>query len=217
MSERLDIRLSEEEKKRLAELARQKGVNMTDLVRMWITRGDMVHILAEQLQDFVKDFDKWQLSGNTNTSISYLCRVLQGKVIKIPDASKHGITHEWIELFLQSFQLLRNDVLALKQRLSRFIIQKQPKKKFVLVDLIAEFTEIVTLYHNIFVEGFIKIIQKMDEKTKKDVGERYNDDFRTRYNEITSKYEDFLKRTQRELGSDLERTISRAKEFRARE
>lgn len=215
MAERLDIRLSEEEKKRLAELARQKNVSMTDLVRMWITRGDMVHILAEQLQDFVKDFDTWHLSGNTNTSISFLCRFLQGRVTQIPDPSKHEITHEWIELFLQSFQLLRNDVLALKQRLNRFIIQKQPKKKFVLVDLIAEFTEIVTLYYNIFVQSFIKIIQKMDEKTKKDVGETYNDYFRTRYNEITSKYEDFLKRTQRELGADLERTISRVKEFRA--
>ena len=49
----------------------------------------------------------------------------------------------------------------------------------------------VTLYNSVFIEGFIDILQMMDEKHIDDVSARYNDELRTRYNEITSKFEDF--------------------------
>ena len=216
-AERLDIRLSEEEKRRLAELAKQRGVNMADLVRMWIMRGDVVHVLAEQLQDIVNDFAKWHVLEDRSTNIGHLCNNLRGRTGSIDDEKTRVIVHEWIGFYNQSFRLVRNDVTELRKKLKKFINQKEPKEKDVLIDIIINFTNIVTSFNNIFVRGFINIIQKMGEGTKKDVGARFNDEFRTRYNEIASKYEDFLKRTQRELGVGLEGTIPRAKEFRTKE
>jgi len=86
-----------------------------------------------------------------------------------------------------------------------------------LVDLINEFALIIISHNNVFVESFIKFLQNMDEYSKRNFGARYNDDFRTRYNEIASKFEEFTKIAQRELGVDLEQAIPRAKEFRAKE
>jgi hypothetical protein len=217
MSERLDIRLSEEEKRRLAELAKQRGVSMTDLVRMWIMRGDVVHVLAEQLQDITNDFARWHVLENRSTSIHNLCENLRGRVGTIEDEMKRRIMYQWIEFFLRSFQLMRNDVSDLTGRLTTFITQKEPKEKMVLVHLIKEFTQIIISYNNVFVRSFIEILQNMDKYTKRDTGARYNDDFRTRYNEIASKCEDFLKRAERELGETLQQAIPRAKEFRAKE
>ena len=214
MSERLDVRLSEEEKKRLEELARQRGVSMTDLVRTWIMRGDIVHVLAEQLHDLVKDFNKWHVSENRNTSISYLCRSLGDRVQYIEDETKRGPIRGWANLLCQAFQFMISDVRDLRSKLDRFIRQKEPKEKNVLIEAILDFTQIVTSYHSIFVQGFIEILQNMDEDTKRLVGGWYNDEFRTRYNEITPKYEDFLKRAHRELGELSEQAMPRAKEFR---
>jgi len=214
MAERLEVRLSEEEKKRLAELAKQKGVSMTDLVRVWIMRGDVVHVLAEQLQDITNDFAKWHVLENRSTSIKNLCENLRGRVGAIEDEGKRAIMFDWIEFFPRSFQFMRNDVSDLKERLARFISQEEPKEKMVLVSLVNKFASIIISYNNVFVESFMKILQNMDEYSKRNFGARYNDDFRTRYNEIASKYEDFLKRAQRELGESLVQAIPRAKEFR---
>lgn len=218
MSERLDIRLSEEEKKRLAELATQRGVSMTDLVRTWITRGDVVHVLAEQLEDFVDDFDKWHVSENRNTSIRYLCEHLQGRTGFIKDdPSRQKVLYQWIGFFMQSFDLLKRHVSVLKTRVGKFIKQKEPKMKDDLIGLILQFILIVYYYDRIFLQGFLNILQNMDEQTKHSTGATYNDEFRTRYNEIASKLEDFLKRAERELGHGMEKVIPRAKEFRAEE
>ena len=217
MSERLEVRLSEEEKERLAELAKQKGISMTDLVRVWIMRGDVVHVLAEQLQDITNDFAKWHVLENRSTSINNLCENLRGRVGAIDNKGKQAtIIFDWIEFFNRSFRLMRNDVSDLKRRIAKFISQKEPKEKKVLVDLINEFALIIISHNNVFVESFIKILQNMDEYSKRNFGARYNDDFRTRYNEIASKFEEFTKIAQRELGVDLEQAIPRAKEFRAK-
>lgn len=217
MSERLEVRLSEEEKKRLAELAKQKGISMTDLVRVWIMRGDVVHIIAEQLQDITNDFAKWHVLENRSTSINNLCEHLRGRVGAIKDEGKREIMFDWIEFFNRSFRLMKNAVSDSKKRLAKFISQKEPKDKKVLADLINEFALIIISHNNVFVESFIKILQNMDEYSKQNIGARYNDDFRTRYNEIASKFEEFTKIAQRELGVGLEQAIPRAKEFRAKE
>lgn len=215
-AERLDIRLSDEEKKRLAELADQKGVSMADLVRTWIMRGDVAHVLAEQLQDIVNDFAKWHVLENRRTSVQFLCTDLRSRMA-ITDATRSRMMYRWLDLFHQSFQFMRSNVSNLSTRLSRFISQKEPKEKKVLVRLISEFAQIITSYHDIFVRGFMDILQDVDDKTKKDISGVYNDEFRTRFNEITSKYEDFLKRAQRELGEELKQAMPRAKEFRPSE
>ena len=217
MSERLDVRLSEEEKQRLAQLAKQKGVSMTDLVRVWIMRGDVIHVLAEQLQDIINDFAKWHVLENRSTSLSNLCENLRGRMGAIEDETVRKILFQWTDFFTRSFQFMRNDVSRLKRRLAKYISQEEPKEKNVLIDIISEFAQIIISHNNVFVESFIKILQNMDERTKNSSGARYNDDFRTRYNEIASKYEDFLKRAQRELGEPLEQAIPRAKEFRVKE
>ena len=216
MSERLDIRLSEEEKKRLAELAKQKGVSMTDLVRVWIVRGDVVHVLSEQLQDILNDFAKWHVLHNTNTSILYLCLNLRNRMDTVQDATKRTMIYKWTAFFDESFRFMRDNISDLTRRLSRFISKKEPKEKEILINLIIEFSKIVVSYHNVFVEGFMNILQNMGKNAKRDIGDVYNDEFRTRYNEIASKYEDFLKRVQRELGGGLEQAIPRAREFRAK-
>jgi hypothetical protein len=79
------------------------------------------------------------------------------------------------------------------------------------------FKQNVTLYNSVFIEGFIDILQMIDGKDTEDVSARYNDELRVRYNEITSKFEDFLKRAQRELGDTFEQTMPRAREFRRKE
>ena len=216
-AERLDIRLGEEEKKRLAELAKQRGVSMTDLVKTWIMRGDVVHVLAEQLQDIMNDFAKWHVLEHRSTNIGHLCNDLRGRMEGIEDQMRRVIIYEWIGFFNRSYQLIRNDVVYLRNRLNKFVKQREPKDREVLFKLTIEFSQIVTSYHNIFLQGFLDILQNMDEKTKRRAGETYNDEFRTRYNEIASKYEDFLKRTQRELGGGLESAMPRAREFRAKE
>lgn len=214
MSERIDIRLSEEEKKRLTELAQEKGLNMTDLIRTWITRADVVHVLAEQLQDISNDFAKYHVQENRSTSVRNLCDNLRNTLGSTDDPSKRTMIYEWIEFFNASFQLMVGDVANFKNRVAEFIKQPEPKRKDALIELVYVFNQIVILYNSVFIEGFINILQVMDKQTKEDVGGRYNDELRTRYNEITSKYEDFLKRAQRELGESLEQAMPRAKEFR---
>ena len=211
MSERLDVRLSEEEKKNLAKLAGQRGISMTDLVRMWITRGDIVHVLAEQLQDFVSDFNKWHVSEGRNTTIVNLCIIVRQRDV---DIERRKMIYGWISFFERSFKLMVRDVRDLMNRLKKFTKQKQPMERTFLIKAILDFSQAVTSYHNIFVQGFMDILQAANENTQAYVGGLYNDEFRTRFNEIASKYEDFLKRTQRELGEGLETVIPRAKEFR---
>lgn len=218
MAERIDVRLTEEDKARLAELAKQKGVSMTDLIRTWITRGDVVHVLAEQLQDISNDFAKWHVLENRNTCVRVLCDNLRNVLSSQQDEWKRIALYQWMDFFNRTFQLMVNDVSALKHRVAVFVRQTEPKQKDVLIELVVEFREIVTLYNNVFLEGFLSILQIMDEKGKDYIGRTYNDELRTRYNEITSKYEDFLKRVQRELGESFaEQAMSRAKEFRPTE
>lgn len=214
MSERIDIRLSEEEKMRIAELAKEKGVSMTDLVRIWIARADVVHVLAEQLQDVSNDFAKWHVLENRNASVRVLCDSLRNTISSNEEQWKRNAMYKWIEFFNQSFQLMVNDVSDFKDRVAEFLKQPEPKQKNVLVELINAFKRIVALYNNVFIEGFINILECMDEQAREYAGGTYNDEVRTRYNEITSKYEDFLKRAQRELGENLEQAMPRAREFR---
>ena len=213
MSERLDVRLTEEEKERLSELAKQKNLSMTDLVRMWITRGDVVHVLAEQLQDFVSDFNKWHM-GDTTASMHYLCRTLRSR--PITDPSTREIMFGWMELFDRSFDLLAKDAARLQVELNKFVNNREAKDKTILVETILNFSDIVYAYNSIFVQSFLKIVNNMDESGRNEVGRLYSNDFRTRYNELASKYEDFLKRAQRELGQGLERDMPRAGEFRSK-
>jgi len=215
MSERLDVRLTEEEKNRLAELAKQKNISMTDLVRTWIVRGDIVHVLAEQLHDFVNDFDKWHISDSSRASIVYLCKYVQARLPN--DPSIREIMYEWTAFFDQSFGLLVRDVNELRVGLNEFVNRKETKDKVVLVGAISDFTQIVHAYHSIFVRTFMRILENIGEHQQKDAGGLYNDNFRTRYNELASKYEDFLKRAQRELGEGLAHAVPRAGEFRPKE
>jgi len=208
--------LTEEEKARLAELADQRGVSMTDLIRTWIVRGDVVYVLAEQLKDIVDDFAKWHVLENRSTSIQYLCDTIRNNIGAIENEEKRIIIYRWLESFLRSFQLIKDDVSNLKRRLDKFISQREPKEKNVLIELILEFSKIVSSYYDIFVQGVLDILQNSGELTDRHIGEIYNDEFRTRFNEITSKYEDFLKRVKRELGEGLEQALPRAKEFRVK-
>jgi hypothetical protein len=217
MAERIDIRLSEEEKARLAELAKERGLNMTDLVRTWITRGDIIHVLAEQLQDISNDFAKWHVLENRNTCIRNLCDDLRNRLSADEEQWKRVAIYNWIELFNRSFKLMEDTVSQFKHNLELFVRQSEPKKKEALIELALVFKKIVTLYDSIFIEGFTNLLQMMDASYTEDVSSRYNDELRTRYNEISSKYEDFLKRTQRELGESFEQAMPRAKEFRRKQ
>jgi predicted transcriptional regulator len=217
MSERFDIRLSEEEKARLAELAKQKGVSMTDLVRTWITRGDIIHVLAEQLQDISNDFDRWLVLENRGTCVRNLCDELRNRLPPDMEQWKHLAIYTWIEFFNRSFELMKNSVSKSKHTIDLFIRQSEPKQKEVLVELMMTFKQNVTLYNSVFIEGFIDILQIIDGKYTEDASARYNDGLRVRYNEITSKFEDFLKRAQRELGDTFEQVMPRAREFRRKE
>lgn len=217
MSERVDIRLSEEEKARLAELAKQKGVSMTDLVRTWITRGDVIHVLAEQLQDITNDFAKWHVLENRNTCVRNLCDELRNRLGSDEEQWKRLAIYRWIDFFNRSFDLMKDSVSKFKHRVDLFIRQSEPKEKDVLLELVMIFKQNVTYYNSVFIEGFIDILQMIDEKYTDDVSARYNDELRTRYNEITSKFEDFLKRVQRELGETFEQAMPRAREFRYKE
>jgi hypothetical protein len=217
MSERIDIRLSEEEKARLAELAKQKGVSMTDLVRTWITRGDIIHVLAEQLQDISNDFIRWLVLENRGTCVRNLCDELRSRLPSDEEQWKRLAIYRWIEFFNRSFELMKNSVSKSTHTIDLFIRQPEPKQKEVLVELIMTFKQNVTLYNSVFIEGFIDILQMMDGKNTEDVSARYNDELRVRYNEITSKFEDFLKRAQRELGDTFEQAMPRAREFRSKE
>lgn len=217
MAERIDIRLSEEEKMRLAELAKQKGISMTDLIRTWITRGDVVYVLAEQLQDISNDFAKWHVLENRNTSVRNLCDNLRNRLSSTEEQWKLVVIYKWIEFFNRSFQLMAGDVSKFKDRVAEFIRQPEPKQKDVLINLVTGLKQIISLYNDVFIEGFIDILQIMDADSQEYIGGIYNDELRTRYNEITSKYEDFLKRAQRELGESFEHAMPRAKEFRRKE
>lgn len=193
---------------------------MTDLVKTWIQKGDVVHVLAEQLQDFVNDFDKWHVSENRNTNIRHLGENLHGRMGNIEDASLRPVLYDWTNFFSESFQLLKDDISDTKRQLGDAIkasVREPRGERIVLHVSILRFSKIVVLYHNIFIKGFLDILKNMDELTKGRFGATYNDEVRTRYNEIASKYEDFLKRAQRELGENLEQAIPRAKEFRSHE
>lgn len=217
MSERVDIRLTEEEKARLAELAKQKGVSMTDLVRTWITRGDVIHVLAEQLQDISNDFAKWHVMENRNTCVRSLCDELRNRLGSDDEQWKRLAIYKWIDFFNRSFDLMKDSVSKFKHRADLFIRQSEPKQKDVLVGLMVILKQNVTYYNSVFIEGFLDILQMMDGKNIDDISARYNDELRTRYNEITSKFEDFLKRAQRELGETFEQAMPRARESRHKE
>lgn len=217
MAERIDIRLSEEEKARLAELAKERGISMTDLVRTWITRGDVIHVLAEQLQDISNDFAKWHVLESRNTCIRNLCDELRSRFRSDEEQWKRTTIYNWIEFFNRSFKLMEDSVSQFKHKVALFVRQSEPKNKETLVELALVFKQIVTLYDTIFIEGFIDILQMMDASYTEDVSSRYNDELRTRYNEISSKCEDFFKRSQRELGESFEQAMPRAKEFRRKQ
>jgi len=212
MSERLDIRLSDEEKEKLAEIAKSKGMSMTELVRTWIIKGDIAFVLAEQLSDFASDFAKWHVLEDRDTSILYLGRDLRHGPGPTPPFF-YIIT----DFFVKSAELIRDDMRQLQRDINVFIKKTEPKEKEKLIALIAEFTSIVEKYYRIYVETFIEMFNALPEEyPRSSVEAHYNDGFRIRYNEFASKYEDFLKRASRELGADIAKPIQRAKELRAK-
>lgn len=211
MAERLDVRLSEEEKAKLAEIAKSKGVSMTEIVRAWITKGDIVFVLAEQLLDLVNDFAKWHVLENRDSSILYLGASIQGRV----GTSPHWV-YRMVEFFQNSCELIKHQVQHLKEELRIFVTQKEPKEKKELIRIIPEFTWIVQHYNGVYINGYMKIFNELNEENQYRLQGSYNDEFRVRYNEFAAKYEDFIKRASRELGVDLSSLIPRAKELRVK-
>ena len=211
MSERLDIRLSEKEKEKLAEIAKSKGVSMTELVREWITKGDIAFVLAEQLSDLVNDFARWHVLENRDSSILYLGASIRGRLGELP-----GWAYRMSEFFENSSRLVKHELERLEEELRTFVGETEAREKKELIRIIHEFSWIVEQYNRVHVNGYMQIFDELDEKSQSRLQKPYNDEFRVRYNEFAAKYEDFLKRASRELGENLSKAIPRAKELRAR-
>lgn len=206
MSEKpFSIRLTDEEKKTLGRIAESKGVPMADVIRMWITKGDIVNVLAEQLADLSKDFTTWHLS-NRGSSVTYLARIL----LRETPMEEYDIIQR---MFESECSHLANEIKEFNDNLNTFVKKVKMKKKETLVTFIKSFISIVQVYHNNLVNRFYEIVAIMPKKNRDWVKESYSSEFRVRYNEFAAKYEDFLKRASRELGKNLERTIERVKEF----
>jgi hypothetical protein len=112
--------------------------------------------------------------------------------------------------------MLKHNILVLKNQLDVFVREFKTTskiKKTFLISSISNFSGYIISYNNTFVNGFMDILQNTGENTIKSVGKLYNADFRMRYNELASKYEDFLKRAQRELNANLESPMPRVNEF----
>jgi predicted DNA-binding protein len=54
--ERVSFRLTLEKKQALETIARDKSMTMTELMKEWILKGDVVTIFTLQLSDFINDF-----------------------------------------------------------------------------------------------------------------------------------------------------------------
>ena len=209
MSERLDVRLSEKEKEKLAEIAKSKGVSMTELIREWITKGDVAFVLAEQLLDLVNDFARWHVFENRDSSILHLGASIRGRIGTSPRWA-FGMT----DFFRNSSELIKHELQCLREELRIFVKDTEAKEKKELIRIITEFTWIVTQYDRVYVDGYMKIFDELNEENQSYLQRSYNDEFRVRYNEFAAKYEDFLKRATRELGENLSKAIPRAKELR---
>lgn len=206
MSEKpFSIRLTDEEKKTLERIAASKGVPMADVIRMWITKGDIVNVLAEQLADLSKDFTTWHLS-NRGSSVGWLGTNL----LREAPAEEDVIIQR---MFESESNRLGNEILEFNRNLNVFVKNVKMKKKGTLATLIKSFILIVHAYHNNLVKRFYEIAVLMPKENRDCVKEQYSNEFRVRYNEFAAKYEDFLKRASRELGEGLERTLERVKEF----
>lgn len=211
MAERLDVRLSEEEKAKLAEIAKSKGVTMTELVRAWITKGDVAFVLAEQMLDLVNDFAKWHVLDNRDSSILFLGVNISRRIGNLPRWA-YGM----VDFYQNSGELIKHQVQHLREELRIFVAQTEPKEKKKLIRIISEFTWIVQQYNRVYIDGYMKIFNELSEENQYHLQGSYNDEFRVRYNEFAAKYEDFLKRATRELGADLSKPIPRAKELRVK-
>lgn len=211
MTERLDIRLSEKEKEKLAEIAKSKGISMTELIREWITKGDIAFVLAEQLSDLVNDFARWHVLENRDSSILYLGAGIRGRLGELP-----GWAYRMSEFFENSSRLIKHELEYLKEELKTFVRETEAREKKELIRIIHEFSWIVEQYDRVYVDGYVKIFDELTEENQYRLQRSYNDEFRVRYNEFAAKYEDFLRRATRELGKNLSKAIPRAKELRVK-
>lgn len=205
MSEKpFSIRLSDEEKEVLERIATSKGMTMSDVIRMWITKGDVVNILAEQLADLSKDFSTWHLS-NRASSIIWLA----ANLMRDSPNEEVGILKR---MFDDEGNRLRSEFSEFRTKLNIFIKNKKMKEKEALVTFITSFVSTIQRYQNL-ASVFYEITAIMPQRNRDSIKEQYSNEFRVRYNEFAVKYEDFLKRSSRELGQDLEGPLGRIKEF----
>jgi len=205
MSEKpFSVRLSDEEKEVLERIAKSKGMTMADVVRMWITKGDVVNILAEQLNDLSKDFAEWHLS-NRSSSVIWLGRYL----MKEPPIEEIGIIQN---MFESEGGRLKKEFAEYRSKLNAFVNRKEVKEKKSLATFIAFFVSTVERYESL-IRYFYEIAAIVSERNRDRIEKEYTNEFRVRFNEFAVKYEDFLKRSSRELGEDFERTLRRVKEF----
>jgi len=206
MSEKpFSVRLTDEEKEMLERIASSKGLSMADVVRMWITKGDVVNILAEQLADLSKDFTRWHLSSHSS-SIAWLGRNLLSNA----PLEEHNIVGE---MFNSENERLEKEIVQLNNKLTVFVKSEKMKRKGALANFIRSFISIVQAYQNNLVRGFYRMAEILPKENRDRVADSYSSEFRVRYNEFAAKYEDFLRRASRELGENFERTLGRAKEF----
>jgi len=205
MSEKpFSIRLSDEEKEVLEKIAKSKGITMADVVRMWITKGDVVNVLAEQLVDLSKDFAQWHLS-DTHSSVIWLAR----NSMREPPIEEVGIIQN---MFESEGSRLKTEFVKFRNKLNVFVKKKEIKERKSLATFIEFFISTVHRYENLIMY-FYDIAAIMPERNRDRIREAYSNEFRVRYNEFALKYEDFLKRSSRELGEGFERTLKRVKEF----
>lgn len=206
MSEKpFSIRLTNEEKEMLERIAKSKGVPMADIVRMWITQGDVVNVLAEQLVDLSKDFATWHLASR-GSSVTWLAGIL----FRETPVEEDTIIQR---MFQSESSHLTSEFTEFSNNLDAFVNKVKMKKKETLIAFIKSFISIVQAYHNNLVVRFYEVVAIMPEKNRDWVKEPYSNEFRVRYNEFAARYEDFLRRASRELGEKFRRTIERAKEF----
>lgn len=205
MSEKpFSIRLSDEEKEVLERIAKSKGITMADVIRLWITKGDIVNVLAEQLADLSKDFAEWHLSNRSSSAV-WIAETL----MRDAPAEEVGII---LRTFREEGNRLQNEFAQFRSKLNVFVKKKKIKEKEDLAIFITFLTSTLQRYENL-ARRLYDVAAIMPEENRDSVKEVYSNDFRVRYNELAVKCEDFLKRASRELGQSFERSLERVKEF----
>lgn len=202
MSEKpFSIRLSEEEKAMLQQIADQRKISMAEVIRELISKADVVNILAEQLKDLFEEFHKWQLVNNQYSILWIVDSLLQES-----PREEYSIIKE---MYAWDAESIRRDVRETMVTLSNYINNVTVKRREDLKTYISKLTLAVERYAQL-IRIFFKIATIFPIKDRERIDEYYSNSFRIRYNEFLPKFEDFLKRASRELGYSFERNIERA-------